>query len=179
MMMKDGMKWSRRPAEGEPKGQLEAQNLGKGITPSLASSWLTRDWANVTVRTFPKADMARRTLLHLSKICARKCKWSGEKVPQCALSGMAEDLVHEISCYSHATFCDLFGCGCCIVRDVGENIENTADEQTERSCNLHCSYGVFDLVQHVHGVTPTNHVLARTTQPKVQRVRTQHMSSTP
>ena len=36
--IKDGMKWSRRPAEGEPDGQADAQKRGKGITPSLASS---------------------------------------------------------------------------------------------------------------------------------------------
>lgn len=63
MTMSEGMKWSRRPEEGEPKGQLEAQKVGKGMTPSLASSWLTRACANVTVITLPKADNATRTLI--------------------------------------------------------------------------------------------------------------------
>ena len=60
--MTDRMKCSKRPAEGDPKGQDEAQKVGKGITPSLASPWLTRAWANVTVMTLPKADIVMRTL---------------------------------------------------------------------------------------------------------------------
>ena len=62
MTIRDGMKCSRSPEEGDPKGQLEAQKVGKGMTPSLASSWFTRAWANVTVMTLPKADIATRTL---------------------------------------------------------------------------------------------------------------------
>lgn len=33
-----GIQWSSRPAPGAPLGQLEAQNFGNGITPSLANS---------------------------------------------------------------------------------------------------------------------------------------------
>lgn len=62
MTMKEGMKCSIKPADGEPKGHDEAQNRGKGMTPSLASSWLTRDWAKVTVKTLPYAERATRTL---------------------------------------------------------------------------------------------------------------------
>lgn len=62
MTMKDGMKCSRRPADGEPNGQFDAQKRGNGMTPSLASSWFTRAWAKVIDMTFPRAEIATRTL---------------------------------------------------------------------------------------------------------------------
>lgn len=60
MTMKLGIKWRRSPDEGEPAGHELAQNRPNGMTPSFASSWLTRDWAKVTVMTLPRALRATK-----------------------------------------------------------------------------------------------------------------------
>ena len=67
MMMNDGMKCKMRPADGEPKGQPDAQNRENGMTPSFASSWLTRDWVKVTVNTLPNALMGREDCRSLNE----------------------------------------------------------------------------------------------------------------
>jgi len=56
-----GMKCSNSPGPGACLGQLEAQKREKGMMPSLEISWLTRDWANVMVRTLPRAERATKT----------------------------------------------------------------------------------------------------------------------
>ena len=62
------MKCSKSPADGAPEGQVPAQKRGNGISPSFASSWLTRDWVNVTVITLPKALRATKTLDPVSAV---------------------------------------------------------------------------------------------------------------
>lgn len=54
------------PTVGAPIGQLELKILEKGNSPSFPISWLTRLCAKVTVKTFPRAEIATKTLEQLA-----------------------------------------------------------------------------------------------------------------
>lgn len=61
MIITETTQCSKRPAAGDLKGLLLAQNLEKGRTPSRPSSCTIRPCEKITERTFPNADKATKT----------------------------------------------------------------------------------------------------------------------
>lgn len=158
-MVKESRKWRKSPEDGEPNGQLDAQKRGKGRTPSLASSWMTRACAKVVVMAFPKAEIATRTLDYIRCVLIGGSRGEARHVqqgiPQGTLGGGSKNPVHEERGHCHSTIGNFIWRTGGIVRHVGQDIESAADEERSGSGDLHRMDGVFDFVHHVCSIGPS------------------------